>query len=484
MTLWLALDFPRLPLEVFTRGQDPVPPLVVRGDQRVLLASDAAIDRGILPGMRLATAQSLCDTLRVQPRQTEREQQALRRLAVRLLAFTPTICPQPPTGLLLEIGGCLKLFHGLEPLLERLRTALDEAGFSARPALGHTPLAAWQLTALPLAAGIDCVTHNQPDHGAFRDLLAQLPLETLRLEEKQRQRLAAPGFRILGDILALPRESLGRRHGTALLAWLEQLLGERPDPRTPLQPPMRFYADIAFADPVEQADGLLFPMQRLLDDLEHHLRRHQQSVRAIRWHFRPLRGSVERLVIRRARPGHDAAGWLQLTRRRLEQYRLTAPALELALDTEKPLPRATGADDLFADPGARPGADVLLEKLAALPGLYCYTPREQNEPLPEAADNRCDPLAPESGAETDTTPFRDRPLWLLDPPRALTFRDDKPLWLNEPLEWLPGTERYSSHWWQPPGHAREYRIAKHSTGMCCWVFRERRSGRWFVQGFF
>lgn len=478
--LWLALHFPDLPLEVLVRGMECVPPLVVREGTTVLLASAAAHEVGIRPGMRLATASSLSDRLQILQRNPPREERALRLLAGRLLNFSPQVSLQPPDGLVLEVGGSLRLFRGLSPLLERLQESLHESGFLTAPALGPTPLAAWQLTRLPLAESRACAG----DEKAFRELLAGLPLEDLRLPEKLRRKLTAPGFATLGDLLALPRQSLGRRHGRDFLLWLEKLLGERPDPRRPLHPPERFAGEIEFPEPVENSAGLAFPMQRLLDDLADHLRRHQQSVAAIRWHFRPLDGDAEQLVIRRARPSHDAADWLMLTRRRLEHHRLRQPVLELTLDTERPQRRAVEATTLFRDPSDRPDHTLLLEKLATLPGLSCYSPREEDEPLAEAGEREYAPMqAPANRAPADD-PFSQPPLWLLEPPRPLDFLDGHPQWMNEPLEWLPGEERFSSHWWQPDNHVREYRIARHPDGFCCWVFRERRSGRWFLQGLF
>jgi protein ImuB len=154
------------------------------------------------------------------------------------------------------------------------------------------------------------------------------------------------------------------------------------------------------------------------------------------------------------------------------------------LDTERPRRRSVEATALFQDPSARPDRTLLLEKLATLPGLSCHTPREEDEPLPEASEKACSPIdAVKNGAPADV-PFSQSPLWLLEPPRPLDFRDGNPEWMNAPLEWLPGEERFSSHWWQPDNHVREYRIARHPTGVCCWVFRERRSGRWYLQGLF
>ena len=81
-------------------------------------------------------------------------------------------------------------------------------------------------------------------------------------------------------------------------------------------------------------------------------------------------------------------------------------------------------------------------------------------------------------------PFDEPPLWLLNPPRPLPLRGDHLVWNDAELEWLPGEQRYSSHWWRPDPPVREYRTVRHPAGFCCRVFRDRRSGQWYLQGIF
>lgn len=483
MKLWLAVRCPGLPLEVLTRGLDPVPPLVVCEDHQVLLTSEAAREAGIQPGMRLATARGLCDTLHTAERDTGREEHALHRLGERLLDITPRVSVEPPDTVLLDIGACLRLFGGLDPLLEQVRQRLTGNGLSTRPALGPTPLAARELTLSPLADSHACCFADDTD-AAFRALLAEQPLTQLHLSSKLRQRLTAPGFRTLGEVLDLPRHTLGKRHGRALLLWLERLLGERADERYFLAPAERFRDEQEFPDPVANTDGLIFPVHRLLEELTAHLRRRQESVTAIHWHFRPLKGQAQTLTVERAQPAHDVETWLELTRRRLEHLHLNEPVLILVLESGPPLERAVGGGDLLTEPDARADRDGLLDRLATLPGLSCVTPRESDEPLPEAADQEADPRQASAAEPAPELPFDDPPLWLLNPPRPLAMQGDRLIWEGAELEWLPHEQRYSSHWWRPEPAVREYCIVRHPSGFCCRVFRDRRSGQWYLQGVF
>ncbi len=460
MKLWLAVRCPGLPLEVLIRGLDPVPPLVVCEEHQVLLASGAAREAGVQPGMRLATARGLCDTLHTAERDTKREERALHRLGERLLDITPRVSVEPPDTLLLDIGACLRLFGGLDPLLEQVRQRLTGSGLSTRPALGPTPLAARELTLRPLADSHACCFADDTD-AAFRALLAEQPLTELNLSGKLRQRLTAPGFGTLGEILELPRHTLGKRHGRALLLWLERLLGERADER-----------------------AFLAPIERFQDEQAAHLRRRQESVTAIYWHFRPLKGPAQTLTVERAQPAHDLDTWLELTRRRLEHLHLDEPVLVLVLESGPPLERAVGGGDLLTEPDARADRNALLDRLATLPGLSCMTPRESDEPLPEAADQEADPRQTPAAEPAPELPFDEPPLWLLNPPRPLALQGERLIWDGTELEWLPHEQRYSSHWWRPDPPVREYCTVRHPAGFCCRVFRDRRSGQWYLQGLF
>ena len=118
------------------------------------------------------------------------------------------------------------------------------------------------------------------------------------------------------------------------------------------------------------------------------------------------------------------------------------------------------AEDLDATLGAEPGVGECRRRRGDFEGV-----RQAAEPAPEL-------------------PFDEPPLWLLNPPRPLPLRGDHLVWNDAELEWLPGEQRYSSHWWRPDPPVREYRTVRHPDGFCCRVFRDRRSGQWYLQGIF
>ena len=483
--LWLAVRLPALPLDALLRGDARrEQPCVVIERQRVRQANAAALEAGVLPDMKLATAQALCDGLRVLERDSTREQQALATLAQRLLHLTPQVCLWPEDALLLEIGGCLKLFRGLSPLLAAARADLLSAGYEHALALGHTPLAALHGSLLPAPQrpGYDPEQPLSGDHCLAA--LATLPLAQIRRPQKEIDSLQTPGFKTLGELLALPRAALGKRFGKGLLVWLEQLTGERPQPLKPVLPREQFHEQLEFTEALHSVEALLFPMQRLLGDLMRFLQRRQCEVRALRWRLTDINRQQQTLIIRRSKTDNETHTWLMLSKRQLEQTRLSSPALMLSLECGRPMALTRGSDDLFPDPAARPDYRELLDRLASLPGLTLSMPQPQDNVLPEHSEQDVHPQQLKKPAGFGATPaFQERPLWLVEPPQPLAEKDGVLFLQRQPLDMFYREERLASHWWDKQ-QLRRYRIARHPAGLCCWIYRDETRKRWFLHGLF
>src|SRR5690606_17220665 len=139
--LWIAVQFPLLPLEV-QPGFLPGTSQAVQEKQHLLIVSPAAHADGIHAGMKVITAQALSDALDIFSRCEEAEQKTLHVLARSLLFLTPAVSIASEDTLLLEIAGSLKLFRGTEKILELLQQHLDNTKHDWCIAAGHTPLSA------------------------------------------------------------------------------------------------------------------------------------------------------------------------------------------------------------------------------------------------------------------------------------------------------------------------------------------------------
>jgi protein ImuB len=471
--LWLALSIPALPLAVFERGSPEPAAAAVADKQHLLIVNDAALAAGVRHGMKLTAARTLSPELRIRPCEPAREDRALRQLAAWALQFTPLVSLQPPNGLLLEIGGSLRLFGGLERLRARLCQGLAALGYDAVVAVAPTPTAAWLLA---------CAGDQQPvdDAEDLPERLRALPLTVLTLDARRQQALAGLGLRTIGDCLALPRAGLARRFGAELLAQLDRALGTAADPRRPYLPPPRFDSRIELPADAEGWQPLLFPLRRMLDELGGFLRGLDSGIQRLELVLEHAGRGDTKINIGLVEPDRDPDRLLKLCQERLQYTELPAPVRGLTLRTDKLQPYIPDAPVLLADHG-RPQHlwTHLIERLyARLGDSALQSLATCSEHRPERAWAYVPP-----GQSRDSEAHPERPLWLLPTPLPLRLRDRQPIW-HGPLVLRRGPERIETGWWDGDDVRRDYYVAENPQGARVWVFREHRNGDWFLHGIF
>lgn len=169
----------------------------------------------------MSTALGLQPGLAVFERDVLRESAALTHLACWAGRFTPTVSLSPPAGLLLEIGGCLRLFGGVAVIVEAVLNGCAEQGYSTRWAVAPSPLGARWLA----QAGAGEIHAELP---AMQSALAVLPCRIPGWPDEVEDRLNAFGLKRLGDLRVLPGASLRRRIGNGPLDDLARAWGDFP----------------------------------------------------------------------------------------------------------------------------------------------------------------------------------------------------------------------------------------------------------------
>lgn len=464
--LWLSLYFPRLPLEVFPQGGAAPEPLAIADGRLVLSCNREAKGLGIGPGMAVSAAAALAPQLRVRKRDEAAEAAVLARLAGWAGQFTPTVSLVPPHGLLLEVGGCLNLFGGLEKLAGQVREGVAEMGYQAFLAVAPTPLGAWLLA----RAGLE---ERIVDREELVNRLPSLPVALLGLPPAAGEALNGIGAVSLGDCLRLPRVGLNRRFGTDLLDRLDRALGRVPDPRPPFVPPACFEARVELPAEVWDVEALLFAIRRLLLELEGFLIGRGGGVQRLTLNLAHRKQPATAVVLGLATPGRDARHWLALLRERLGRLALPAAVEAVGLAAEDV--QSLGSRNL---PLFRDGSQEAEERAALVERLQARLGADAVRGLCAVAEHRPE-LAWRYGEPGEKGAFPrvgPRPLWLLPEPRPV-----------EPggLALQAGPERIESGWWDGRDVARDYFVAEDGQGVRLWVFRERGGvGRWFVHGLF
>lgn len=491
--LWLALHFPLLPLEALPLRQSPSA-VVVRG--RVVACDPMAAQAGVGVGQKLSTALGLQPGLAVFERAAARETQALENLACWAGRFTPSVSLAPPAGLLLEIGGCRRLFGGAPAIVEAVLAGCATQEYSVAWAAAPTPLGACWLAQAGRGGIYEPIA-------AMQAALADLPCAVPGWPAEVQGRLESFGVKRLGDLRALPAAGLRRRIGNGPLDDMLRAWGDMPDPQQPFIFPEAYAQDIELPARVEHAEALAFAGQRLIAALAGWLHGRQLLAGACRLQLTHDDGSRSALTLRLAEPAADEGRFLRLLREHLARLKLAAPVEALRLQADEVIARPGASAHLFQQAVAGEGALACLERLRARlgEGAVC-TLGQRADYRPEQAT-----LAREVGAgadssansgmkaDSDLAPFSpstatgaaNRPLWLLPEPQALAERADGPHW-HGPLTLLTRAERLESGWWDA-GEAgaagdlrRDYFVARNPQGQWAWIFRDAQG--WFLHGLF
>ena len=472
--LWLCLHCPQLGLEVLSAGDDGPLALLCEDGERIALASARAWQAGVRPGMTINAALCLEPGLRLLTPDPEVSRRRLEGLALWCARFSARVSLEPTGenaaswGVVMEIASMLDYFGGLEGLWRRLHEELATLELEVSSATGHTPLAACLLARTGGYCG-----QGEAEHMAR---LGRLRLDRLGLSARQQSRLKGLGFTHLNDLLVLPPASLASRLGTDLRRYLQRLTGEVADPPPVFAPPPRFDRERELVHEIELAAGIVFPLRRLLAELEGFLK--VRCVKALSLTLTLYhREGAQHLSVGHAGGEQAAEAWLELCRLRLESVVLDAPVLRLRLEVSEVASLQEVATDLFQAAPPRDTPEALFSRLRSRLGDGAVLqPMAREDHRPERASR----LVAQPGtarrppAETRTA---NHPAWLLEHPEPLT-----PATL-ERLVWVAGPERLASGWWDQAPARRDYHVACWPDGRHGWVFRDAES-QWWLHGWF
>ena len=465
--LWLAVHLPMLALEVMQADRNTRTPTVLVDDNRVLLGNQAALRAGIGLHSTLATAHSICPGLIHYRRDPDKELQYLRLLAGMCYRFTSRVSLEPSqgtqsaSGLLLEAGGSLKLFGSITAWQSQIAGLCDSLGHTAALHAAATPCAALALA----RAGVS--------------RLSEVPLAHTELAENEVESLFNMGIKTLGPLLQLPEAELGQRFGTKLLNYLQRLQGTAPDPRRCIEPAPVFASSLRLLDPIIDKSALLFPMQRLLNELEHWLIGRQLGAQCLLWRFAPHEAAARVcLPVRFAAARQRKAEFMEVVRLALNRAELPENVLEIDLKAQSLVPWTTHSQGLFASAStqqANTAPTELIDRFTAHLGeTGCSGIAVTGQHIPEQAWRRCH--TGKNGDSPDSTGETNHPLWFFDSPR----RADR-----EGFEIVRGPERLQTGWWgfKEGPCQRDYYVVRYGNGARGWAFIDP-NGQWFLHGYF
>lgn len=412
--------------------------------------------------------------------------------------FTPRVaCLHASQLIVLDIEASLALFNGPGALYKRLLGQLQQQGLQPVAALAPTAQGAIWLSQYP---------------GTLQRRCLALPTLHRRLDALQLQYIQslAPwqgwlhgiGCTHLGQLRRLPRQALQQRTAPTLLQALDYAYGHAPQLYTWEPAPEHFNHTQELDFRLEHAPGLLYPLQRLIDQACLWLNLRQRSCRQLHFLLHHEKGRKAQpatlLSLSISEPAWQTHSFLPVLKEQLGRCALPAPAIAVTLRIDHSEPRAVHSTTLFPEPGQwQRNEQQLFDLLRARLGPHSLlAPRPQADHRPEIA-NRWAPMAcsirPAEKPVTGMLPTAPppRPFFMLDTPQALTVVNHRPTHNQHPLTLVQGPERIESGWWEASARqARDYFIAQDPQGIQYWVFRPSPSRananteRWFLHGLF
>ncbi len=497
-SIWLCLHFPELPVEVFSRDSADTP-VVITQRQRVTLMNQSARDTGILIGSSMNTALTISEQVVSFERDEQKEIEKLEQLAQWAYQFTPLVSIRTPASLILEVSGCLKLFKGLDNLKVKIRAGLEQLGFRVSIGVNRTPLSALVFA----EAGIsdsqisDSQVSNGMDH--VRKSLAPVPISFLRIDENIREALNRMGISNCDQLLQLPVDGLNRRYGVFFTDYLERLTGSKPDPQKFITDRPRFRSDITFLADVTNLESLVFPMKRLLGELQDFLNSRQLQINQFSFRLSHRSHPPRTFTVFLANPDNDQQMFLMLSQLQLEKVHDIPEIDNIALAANHFIAAENDSGDLFHgtrfmqkdgrqhSKAEQARSTRLINMITARLGPQaCFGLSAANDHRPELAwkpvriaANRHTEQQVESNA---------RPLFLLPEPKRLSSAAGpsarKVPSLSGRLELLKGPERIDFGWWDDHHVARDYYVARHISGSVYWVFLNLKDDTWYLHGIF
>ena len=461
-----------------------------RGRMLVHASSAEAGSRGVFPGMVLADARAILPSLEVFDYDPKLEGRLLKALARWCIRYTPTAAVDLPDGLILDITGCAHLWGGEPFYLNDILSTLQSKGYGVGAAIADTIGSAWAIARYGKEPFIAAP-------GNHKELLLPLPTASLRLEKGLLQLMGKLGFKRIEQFIDLPKSSLRKRFGEALLLRLGQALGTEHEYIEGVQLLKPYREELPCMEPIFTLTGIELALKRLLETLCKRLAKEGKGLRTGVFSGLRVDGKMVQINIGTGSASHNPSHLFKLFELKLS---LLEPGMGIALFTlEAPLvEEVEGVQEAIWDTTNHDQKAILelLDNIAGKVGMnavHRYLPREYHWPersIKEVPFLEGKPTAPWPTGMA-------RPLHLLPQPERISVMVHLPDYPPKHFRYkgkiynivkADGPERIEQEWWLQSGPPRDYYCVEDEEGIRYWLFRLGLYGEgepeWFIHGYF
>jgi protein ImuB len=464
--------------------------------REVTAANAAALKIGLRIGMPATKAQALVKDLVIQHADPVADAEALERLAVWALRYSPIVAVDDPDGLIFDATGASHLHSGDDAMLADMISRLETVGITARAAMADTRGAAHALARFAARPALVVPARESPDR------IKPLPIAALRLSADMVDDLRKLGFDRISDLLATPRAPLTLRFGPVLGRRMDQAIGQTGEPIEPVRTPEIVEAQQIFAEPIGAAETIARYVAKLTAKLCEELELRGLGARRLDLLFGLVDNRVQAIRIGTAQPVRDVK---RLTRLLCDKIEKVDPGfgieiMRLAATAAEPFATRQMISSLIDEPEADvSGLIDILSNRVGESRLYRFAPVASD--VPERSVQRVAAAAPAAGAGWPA--HWPRPARLLAPPEAIetvALLPDHPpvnfVWrgIRRRVRRADGPERVFGEWWKRDAELiaiRDYFQVEDDAGERFWIFRAgdgedagTGSHKWFLHGIF
>jgi protein ImuB len=464
--------------------------------REVVAANVAAFQVGLRIGMPATKAQALVKELVIHHADPAADVEALERLAVWALRYSPIVAVDEPDGLIIDGTGASHLHGGEDAMLADVIARLEAVGISARAAFADTTGAAHAFARFAARPALVIPERESAER------IKPLPIAALRLAPDMVSDLRKLGFERIADLLATPRAPLTLRFGPELGRRMDQAVGRTGEPIEPIRTPDIVEAQQLFAEPIGAAETIARYVGKLTAKLCQELELRGLGARRLDLLFGLVDNRVQAIRVGTAQPVRDVK---RLTRLLCDKIEKVDPGfgieiMRLAATAAEPFATRQTISSLIEEPEADvSGLIDILSNRVGENRLYRFAPVASD--VPERSVQRVAAAAPASG---DGWPaLWPRPTRLLAPPEAIEtvalLPDHPPVsftWRGSRrrVRRADGPERVFGEWWKRDAEliaVRDYFQVEDDAGERFWIFRAgdgenaaTGSHKWFLHGIF
>jgi protein ImuB len=480
----------------------------IKGQTIVVRACNHAKSIGVKEGINITLAKAFLPTAQVESFDALSDYRALYKTAVWAIQFTPLVgidleifiaiktkklklLSSLHDGLILDITGTDRLYGSEENLVHRIFEKLSKARFRAKIAIARTIGAAWALSRFSSKKFISVGVTN------LEEMLLPLPICSLRIDAEHILSLQQVGIDTINKLLKIPRSSLNKRYGTSVSRKIDEALGYAFETYRMVKAPYSWLVKKEYDYPLKKHYSIQNSLLSLLSELIEKLNCRKKKAKNFTLF---IQGLDEAGVAYRSNKtfslysaSQNEGHLISIISPLIESLSIPGPAYLLMLSCKHTEEAHSNQANLFKDTLQGSGDELLNALTVRLGEEHVTKPIFHESYVPEKSYSF---VALRKVSKEQTTPneIANRPSCILTPPEEITAIAMLPDHPPSQIRWKNsnylitqgyGPERIGNEWWKDKTFnlsEREYFRVQDNLGRWLWLFRNRKTHKWFIQG--